>query len=421
MSNDHSLQKAKLYYNQQRFPEAEREVRQHLSESPDEVYALFLLAEVLSAQHQHEEALEINSRARGFSPNDDEFIAQRALILFRLDREPEAIKEIQNAIVLNPVAGAYRGVLGELKLATKDYKGALEAANIGLGLNPEDTFCLNVRARALVKLEKPEEALSTIATSLEYQPENSYTHANLGWSKLETGRAQEAQEHFAEALRLQPNFEYAQRGMMEAIKAKNFFYRQFLRYVFWMNRLTAQYQWAFIIGIYLGYRVVSSIAENNPDLAPFLNPILYAYIAFALSTWFFEPISNLFLFLHPYGKFLLKPQEKISARLVGALLAVAIVFIGLHFFSNADHEGYLFSGIGAIAMMIPLSSMFAARTPKDQKILVGTTMLLGALWVFGVITVFLGNYALADNLMMYLFIGIFLYQWLAIAKSGSRY
>jgi len=421
MSNDHSLQKARLYYNQQRFPEAEREVRQHLSTNPDEVYALFLLADVLAAQGQNEEALEINSRARGFGPNDDELIAQRALILYRLDREREAIEEIQNAIVLNPTSGAYRGVLGELKLATKDYEGALEAANIGLSLAAEDVFCLNVRARALVKLEKAEDALNTIATSLEYQPENSYTHANLGWSKLETGRAQEAQEHFAEALRLQPNFEYAQRGMMEAIKAKNFFYRQFLRYVFWMNRLTAKYQWAFIIGIYLGYRVVSSIAQNNPDLAPFLNPILYAYIAFALSTWFFEPISNLFLFLHPYGKYLLKPQEKISARLVGAFLAVAVVLISIHFIGKVDHEGYLFSGIGAIAMMIPLSSMFAGRTPKDQRMLVGSTILLGALWILGVITVFLGNHALADNLMMYLFIGIFLYQWLAIAKSGSRY
>lgn len=421
MINDHSLQKAQLYFNQQRYPEAEREVRQHLSEQPDNVYGLYLLANVLSAKKQHEEALEINSSARGFSPNDDELIAQRAIILYRLDREPEAIKEIETAIELNPVAAAYRGILGELKLTTKKYEEALAAANAGLNLDPEDTFCLNVRARALVKLEKADDALDTIATSLEQQPENSYTHANLGWSKLETGRAQEAQEHFAEALRLQPNFEYAQQGMVEAIKAKNFFYRQFLRYVFWMNRMTAQYQWAFIIGIYVGYRVVSNIAEKNPDLAPFLNPILYTYIAFALSTWFFEPISNLFLFLHPYGKYLLKSKAKISARLVGATLVLALVLIGAHFLSDVTHEGYLFAGIGAIAMMIPLSSMFSSRDPKGQRLLVGATIALGVLWLLGVVNVFLGKHELADNLMMFLFIGIFAYQWLAIAKSGSRY
>jgi tetratricopeptide (TPR) repeat protein len=421
MSNDHSLQRARLYFSQQRYAEAEREVRQHLSEHPDEVYALYILADVLSARDEHQEALEVNSRARAFSPNDDELHAQRSVFLFRLKRESEAITEIETAIALNPLAAAYRGILGELKLATKKYEDALEAANAGLNLDAENTFCLNVRARALVKLEKAEDALATIATSLEQQPENAYTHANLGWSKLETGRALEAQEHFAEALRLQPTLEYAQRGMMEAIKAKNFFYRQFLRYVFWMNRMTARYQWAFIIGIYVGYRVVSGIAQSNPEWAPLLNPILYAYIAFALSTWFFEPISNLFLFFHPYGKFLLKRKEKISARLVGVALVIALILIGMHFFSGIEHEGYLFTGIGAIAMMIPLSSMFSGDAKKGNRMLVVATIALGALWLLATLTMLMGNYGLADTLTMYLFIGIFAYQWLAIAKGGSRY
>lgn len=416
-----ALQRASLYFNQARYNEAEREVKRYLSDYPDAVVGLQLYADILSAKGQNQEALAVSEHAIMQAPDDSDLLAQRSLILYRLDREPEAIRQLEDAIRINPMVASYHGIMAELLLSTKQYEKALEAANRGLALDPDDTFCLNVRAKAQVKLKKGHEALATIATSLEQEPGNSYTHANLGWSKLEIEQTAEAQEHFREALRLDPNNQYAQAGMVEAIKARNIFYRLFLRYVFWMNRMSAQYQWAFIIGIYVGYRVVRGIANSNPDLAPYLQPLLYAYIFFALSTWFFEPISNLFLLLHPYGKFLLSKEEKRSSQLVGGMLLIGLAAFGIHFFAGLENENYLLLGMGSIAMMIPLSAMNGGRTDNDKKLLRGSTIGLGLAWIWGLLEVLLRPDSYVFTPFAILFLGVFIFQWLAIAKSTSRY
>ena len=70
---------------------------------------------------------------------------------------------------------------------------------------------------------------------------------------------QKALEHFKESLSKDPNFEFAQVGLLEAIKATNPIYRLFLKYAFAMSKLTAKYQWAVIIGFYLLFKLLRII------------------------------------------------------------------------------------------------------------------------------------------------------------------
>lgn len=421
MNTNHGLQRAVLYVQQGRYAEAEKELRQILSGNPEQVDALFLLAQAVYSQQRYQDALDINERALTLQANDDEILAQRSQILFHLDREKEAVELLEQAIALNPIAASYRGFLGQIKLVMKDYEAALIAANAGLALDPEHSFCLNVRAQALVKLERPADAHSTIATALEQDPENSYTHSNLGWSLLESGKGQHALPHFREALRLDPNNAYAQSGMIEAIKANNFFYRMFLRYVFWMNRMSSQYQWAFIIGIYVAYRVLLGIAKSSPELSPIITPLLYLYIAFALSTWFFEPISNLFLFLHPDGRYLLSDQEKWSARITGLAGLTAVGFLASYWISQAAGEDFLMLALGAVALMIPYSTMFKGKTANDKRMLVGYAIVLTLCWLWSLVHVLIGQPAGAGIGFTGLFLGVFVYQFFANAKMTSRY
>jgi hypothetical protein len=51
------------------------------------------------------------------------------------------------------------------------------------------------------------EAGSTIDGTLSREPENSFSHANKGWTLLEQGRRKEALAHFRESLRLEPGNE----------------------------------------------------------------------------------------------------------------------------------------------------------------------------------------------------------------------
>ena len=125
-------------------------------------------------------------------------------------------------------------------------------------------------------------------------------------------RHKKALEHFKEALTNDPTFKYAQAGMMQALKATNPIYRLFLKYSFWMNNLTAKYQWGVIIGFYLGFKALKTIARNNEALQPYLTPLIIALALVAFSTWVIAPISNLFLRFNKYGQLLLDKKEKMS-------------------------------------------------------------------------------------------------------------
>jgi Tfp pilus assembly protein PilF len=74
----------------------------------------------------------------------------------------------------------------------------------GLERSPEDVPCTNMRAMALVRLNRRDEAGATIATALARNPEIAFSHANQGWTLLHQGDHRRAIEHFREALRLDP-------------------------------------------------------------------------------------------------------------------------------------------------------------------------------------------------------------------------
>ncbi len=49
----------------------------------------------------------------------------------------------------------------------------------------------------------------TLGSALANDPENALTHANQGWALLHRGDHERALEHFREALRIDPELEWA--------------------------------------------------------------------------------------------------------------------------------------------------------------------------------------------------------------------
>lgn len=417
--HDPQLQRAGFFFSQQRFAEAERELRQVLSQDPDHPEALTLLAACQAEQQHYEEALETIQHAHGLRPDDDRILFYFSYVLLHLGREPEAEEKAVAAIRFDPYQSPYFALLAQIQLTMKRYEEALTTADQGLTIDPEDTLCLNVRAAALIKLKRADEAFATIATSLEQEPENSYTHSNFGWTKLENGRHQEALDHFREALRLNPENQHAQEGMKEAMKAKNLPYRWFLKYQFWMARLSSNYQWGFIIGIYLLYRVILYLAESIPQLELFLLPIIFLYLIFALSSWFIVPLANAALYFDAHGKYALSRDEKITSALVAGSLAVSIVFmvayLGSGLFVLAEAAFFFFT------MTIPFATFL--RSPagtKARRQLYYYTAGLIAVGLLGLVGIGRDTGELGLTGLLYLG-GIFVYQFFANARLGGRY
>jgi hypothetical protein len=265
-----------------------------------------------------------------------------------------------------------------------------------------------MRSAALNKLNRKDESFVTIQGALKEDPNNAYTHANYGWNLLEQGQHKKALEHFKESLSNNPSYEYAQAGMLEAIKATNPVYRLFLKYSFWMSNLTAKYQWVVIIGFYLGFRFLNRLADTNEALQPYLNPILVVLALFAISTWIIHPISNLFIRFHRYGQYLLDEKEKLSSNFVA--ISVSIFALGLILYFTLSNENMLSLVFFGFAMILPLGSMFVAT--KYKNILVIYTLFLS---IVGALAVAIS--ISQDNLYNFMSIGFLFgfiaYQWIA--------
>jgi hypothetical protein len=196
-------------------------------------------------------------------------------------------------------------------------------------------------------------------------PDNANSHANKGWSLLEKGQPREALVHFSESLRLDADNEWARVGMIEALKARYFIYRWMLKYFLWMGKLSQQYQWAVVIGLYLLFRVLSNLAKTNPQLAPFVTPLLILYALFVLMSWLSRPLFSLLLRCNRFGRAVLLPEQVAESNLVGGTLLVAVVSLIVALATDSDVAIIL--AIVAGVWSIPASAIYECTSGWPRR------------------------------------------------------
>lgn len=418
MEDDIRLSKVEILIQQQKYADAEKILSDLLANDSNNTHFLYLLAEVNLQQDKYDNAYSIINHAIGLAPYEPHLFYIKSRIAFQLDLWDEAQDHVNQAIELDPYDADYFAWLAHIRLARKQYDDALETANKALEIDAENILALNTRSTALNKLNRAEESFETIEGALKNDPNNAFTHANYGWGLLEKGDHKKALTHFKEALTNNPNFEYAQAGMLEALKATNPVYRLFLRYAFWMGNLTEKYQWGVIIGFFVGFRVLKTVARNNAALQPYLTPLIIALALLAFSTWIITPISNLFLRFNKYGQLLLNKKEKLSSTFVaislGAFLTGLVLYLVL-----SDEKMLAITAFG-FAMMLPLSTMFAPSKYK-YSLLIYTI----ALAIVGIIAIGLtfSTGKLINTMAGIFFFGFVAYQWVAnfmVIKEDNR-
>jgi len=399
------LERALLLMQQQRYTDAEKIVGQLITTVPDNDYFLFLMAEICLMQDNTVKAEEFINSAIGLNPEAGHYYFLKSRIYLMKDNYAEAENYIRHAVRIDPKDADFYALHAQIKLFRKQYDEALEIANEALALDASHVFALNVRSTALLKLNRKDESFDTIAEALYENPNNSYTHSNYGWGLLEKGEVKKALEHFTEALRNDPNSEHAQAGMVEALKARFFLYRWFLKYAFWMSNMAEKYQWIFILGFYFGSKALQKLAASSETMQPFLYPLVALMFLFAFSTWIMNPVGNLFLRLHPQGKHLLNKEEKISSSAIGVGLLISLIST-IAFFATAE-EGFVILAIFSFTMMIPLSRLF----DKPKWLFMGYNAAMFVMGSIAVISEFTGHLQAMPSIIYVC--GLIAFQFLA--------
>jgi tetratricopeptide (TPR) repeat protein len=351
------IERARLLLQQSRTDLAENELRQALTTEPDDPYAHALLALCLAKRKEFKEATAEAEQAIHLAPDFPFAHYALADILHDRNHNDEALAAINEALRLDSSDADYFGLLSAIHISEKNWKEALVAAEHGLQLDSEHVGCTNLRAVALVKLGRKSEAGATIDAALARNPENSVTHANQGWTLLERGDPKKALEHFREALRLNPENEWARHGIVEALKARNFIYAFMLRYFLFMARLRGRAQWGIILGAYFGNQLLGALARSNPDWAPWIWPLRILYVTFALLTWTAAPLFNLLLRLNRFGRLALSRKQTVASNWIGASLLLGLISIGFCFVFGFDSP-FIIAAIVFGFLVLPLAGTF---------------------------------------------------------------
>ena len=348
--------RAELLLQQGRFRDAERELGQLLSNDPRHPLAHALMAHAMLGQLRLNDA-EYASREAVRSAPDEPFAHYAvAAVLRERRRYSEAAHAIENAIGLNPYSADQFALLAQIRCDQREWSAALAAADQGLAIDPEHSACVNLRSIALVHLGRRGEAAAVVQGALDKDPENAVTHANQGWNYLHSNDPKKALEHFRESLRLEPGNDWARAGIVEAMKARNPIYRVMLAYFLWMSRLSGRTQMAIVLGGWFGQNMLRNAARTNPQLAPFVLPIIILYAVFVWMTWLASPLFNLTLRLSKYGRHALTREQTITSNFILALLLLGIGSAASLFLGFAEWK--VSAALTALLLTIPVSTIW---------------------------------------------------------------
>lgn len=392
----HHHERGHLLYQQGRYRQAADEFRAALADDPKDAEAHAFLADCLLELHDHDAALREADEAVRLAPLHFLTHTVRAGVLHRMDRHEEAEAAALEAISNNTYSSWPFSVLASVRFGRGNWLGCLEATSSGLALDPNNAACLSLQTMANLRLGRKADAAFSAETALRNDPNDAFAHVADGWRRMHLGDAKGACGAFRTALRLDPTSPAARVGMIEALKARYWVYRQYSLFQLWLGRQNSQFQWFIILGVFFLMRAMSTVMRQNPGLKPVLLPLMVAFVLFGLMTWMGSGLFNLLLLFHPLGRTALSRAEKREGYWLGGLLLVGLggfAAVELNDVLTADDRGQvacLYLGLAAI--LSALMSVFAVA--GWYRVAVGwprhlTTAALAVAWALWAVQLYL--------------------------------
>jgi tetratricopeptide (TPR) repeat protein len=362
MSAENRFSRASFLMGQSRYDMAEVELRKALLDEPDDATMHACLAICLSQRGRFLDATEEAQTAIRLAPDDSFSFYALACAHISRERWKEAEAAIVEAIRLDPFDEDNFAVQARVLLEQEKWQAALDAAEQGLNIEPDHVTCLNSRALALRRLGREDPAGESLQAAMQHEPEDAYTHCNVGWGYLEARDYEKAVVHFREALRLEPELDSAREGMLAVLRAKNWFYRMMLPVLFWLGKKSAATQWMLSgvgLALYIG---LDQLADRSPPaVAVWLRPLQFLFAGCFWATWVAEPLLNLLVRASPEGRRFLSENDVQKANWCAILIVPGLVFFALAVLLSS--EGMFFRAGMLICLVLVVSEVFEWQNP----------------------------------------------------------
>lgn len=413
-----------------RYAEAESALREILAQQPNDGFLLHQLAVAQFNQAGKEKtALQTIEHSIGCDPAESDHHAFRAVILNFFSRGKDALVAADEAVSLEPSSSFAFVAKANALMGLSRHAEAETAAREALALDPDNSSAANLLSHALRIQGKSAENEGRIAAMLARDPEDDDNHVAAGWQALQSGKREDAQKHFMEALRLNPENDSAREGMLEAFKSRSPLYRGYLKWVFWMASQSQARQWAMIIGIYFISRSFRAL-QNTPYATIgaiggglFWIVVMWTHVA--------RGVGNFFVLLDRMARHALTKMQKWEAIVVGGGIFAGALLVALSLCVKVALPDELkplamfglIPGATLIAASFPFSYTFTNDAPVGRWIMaaVGTfAVLTGGVFMAGLVLGSMKLVHLATSMLGPALISVFLSTLLANFRFFRR-
>ncbi|MCM2372624.1 tetratricopeptide repeat protein [Aporhodopirellula aestuarii] len=379
MSSEVFLQRAHLLMRQGRSDKAADQLKQLLAQDPGVAEAHAMLSLCMSHDRdQWHDATREAEQAIHQAPDMGFSHYALAVIMQKRKRLPEALNAAKEAIRLDTAEPQYYALAASIHAQQQQWQNALETSTEGLAIDPDSEGCSTIRSLALERLGRPDDALAQANAAVARNPDSAESHAMRGWAQLHSGDHLAAQDSFREALRLDPTDNFARSGMIEALNNNHLLFRLVFRFYSFIGRMAQGAQWAIILGLFFGMRLLNSLADQYPAIEPYVLPISILYLSFCLLSWIAEPLFNTFLRFHPFGKFLLSDKQRWSSNLVGTCIGIGVVG-GIIQAIRGDLVGGIIMFLAPVFLSLPISTSFEVDEGWPRTVCIAISVVLTVL------------------------------------------
>ena len=375
------LERARLLIQHNRPQQAIEQLAQLLALDPDssEGHALMALCMTYDRDRWHDATREAE-QAIHLAPDFGLAHYALAVVLEKRNRHADALVAVREAIRLEPSQPHFSGLAASLHAQQAQWQEALDVASQGMQVDPDDESCAAMRSLALERLGRTSDAVHEADAAVARNPDSAEAHSMRGWTQLQNGNYTQAQDSFREALRLNPNYEFARSGMIQALNSNHLLFRLVFRFYSFLGRMAQGAQWAIIIGLFVGMRILRQLGNQYPNLQPYITPISVLYLGFCLLSWIANPLFNTFLRFHPFGKFLLSKKQIWSSNLVALCLVAGVAGAVLQFV-RGDYPSTFIMFIAPVFLTLPISTAFEVDEGWPMWVAIAASLGLGLLCI----------------------------------------
>jgi tetratricopeptide (TPR) repeat protein len=306
-----NLQRGQLLRQSGRDSDACKYFKEAIQADPEQPQAYLELALALSQSRANQsESLRAVDRAVTLAPHSAHFMGNKAFLLSHFAKYKEALAVASQALSIDP--NSLVALLAQANAYTKtaQWVKAEHATRRMLEIDAQNINALNLLAQALRFQRRLRESRELTARILAMVPNDSFGQTNAGYGALNVHDHRRANQHFLNALRVNPFSEHARLGLLQSLRERVWIYRTNLKLILFFNNKKA----AKLLKLAI---IFLSAATFGIFLAV---PLIYFFFAGTL-----QPISNFFLLLEPSGRRALTGWEKFRAVLTGILALVVIL------------------------------------------------------------------------------------------------